>query len=134
MQTKPVHSIKEFFNQRIRWASKADLYEDKRIFAALLLVYLVNVMLFVLPVIAVFKNMQFTIINFQISTWELFFYMLLLKTIIELIFLYRVASFFSNRKLLLFFPLLQPFHILYIIIAGWLGKFGKYSWKGRSVK
>ncbi|MFZ1451474.1 MAG: glycosyltransferase, partial [Ferruginibacter sp.] len=45
VQTAPVHSVKEFFNQRIRWASKADKYDDKRIFAVLLLVYLVNLLL-----------------------------------------------------------------------------------------
>jgi hypothetical protein len=32
------------------------------------------------------------------------------------------------------FPFLQPFHILYIVIAGWLGKFGSYRWKERKVK
>ena len=44
-----------------------------------------------------------------------------------------VARFFGEQKLLLWFPLMQPFHILYTIIAGWLGKFGKYTWKGRVV-
>ena len=33
---------KAFFNQRIRWASKATHYMDKRIFSVLLLVYLFN--------------------------------------------------------------------------------------------
>jgi hypothetical protein len=44
-----------------------------------------------------------------------------------------VASFFGKKSMLWFFPLLQPFHICYTIIAGWLGKFGKYTWKERSV-
>ena len=30
VQTEPVKSIAQFFNQRIRWASKADSYDDKR--------------------------------------------------------------------------------------------------------
>jgi hypothetical protein len=25
-------------------------------------------------------------------------------------------------------------HIAYIVISGWLGKFGSYHWKGRNVK
>jgi hypothetical protein len=29
---------------------------------------------------------------------------------------------------------MQPFHIMYTVIAGWLGKFGSYKWKGRKVK
>ena len=40
--TNPVETIGEFFRQRIRWASKADKYDDKRIFWVLLLVYLFN--------------------------------------------------------------------------------------------
>jgi hypothetical protein len=45
-----------------------------------------------------------------------------------------VAAFFNSSKLLFWFPLAQPFHIVYTVIAGWLGKFGTYKWKGRDVK
>jgi hypothetical protein len=51
-----------------------------------------------------------------------------------LIFLYPVAKFFGKQSMLLMFPLMQPFHILYTVIAGWLGKFGHYTWKERKVK
>ena len=134
VHTAPVHSVKEFFNQRIRWASKADKYDDKRIFAVLLLVYIVNVMLLALPVAALFSNIQFSTFNFQRSTCGVWLLLLLLKTLVELIFLYPVASFFGKQKLLWLFPVMQPFHILYTVIAGWLGKFGSYSWKERKVK
>ena len=39
VQTQPMKTRKEFFNQRIRWASKARYYEDKKIFWVLLFVY-----------------------------------------------------------------------------------------------
>ena len=42
VKTEPMKTWREFFNQRIRWASKAAKYDDKRIFFVLLLVYLVN--------------------------------------------------------------------------------------------
>lgn len=134
VETEPVHTLKEFFNQRIRWASKADKYDDKRIFAVLLLVYLVNFLLVALPVVAAFANVHFTIANFDLSMWQLWLWLLLLKTLVELVFLYPVAIFFGKQKLLWLFPLMQPFHILYTVIAGWLGKFGKYNWKGRNIK
>jgi cellulose synthase/poly-beta-1,6-N-acetylglucosamine synthase-like glycosyltransferase len=134
VQTEPVNSVKEFFNQRIRWASKADKYDDKRIFAVLLLVYLVNVLLLVLPVIAVFDNVQYTMFNIQCSMIGLWLLLLLTKTIAELIFLYPVAKFFGKQSMLWVFPVMQPFHIVYTVIAGWLGKFGSYSWKERKVK
>ena len=44
---------KDFFNQRIRWASKAVHYKDKRIFYILLLVYLVNICFLILAVATV---------------------------------------------------------------------------------
>jgi cellulose synthase/poly-beta-1,6-N-acetylglucosamine synthase-like glycosyltransferase len=138
VQTAPVNSVKDFFNQRIRWASKADKYDDKRIFVVLLLVYLVNVLLVVLPVTAIFIKSAFSIslypFTFVFRLWELWIFLLIIKTLAELIFLMPVSKFFGKRSMLWVFPLMQPFHIIYTVIAGWLGKFGSYKWKGRDVK
>lgn len=138
VQTQPVLTLKEFFNQRIRWASKADKYDDKRIFAVLLVVYLFNLLLMVLPAIALFNNIIFSIriytVTFTLSVLQWWLFLLITKTVVELLFLFPVAKFFNKRKLLWLFPVLQPFHIVYTVIAGWLGKFGKYNWKGRNVK
>ncbi len=134
VHTAPVKTIGEFFNQRIRWASKADKYDDRRIFAVLLLVYLFNCLLLVLPIFALINNIQYSILNVQCSTFGAWLLLLLLKTITELIFLLPVAKFFNKQSLLWLFPLMQLFHILYTVIAGWLGKFGSYKWKDRKVK
>ena len=124
VQTKPADSLKEFLNQRIRWASKADKYTDNKITGVLLLVYLFNVWILLLGVLSFFYPYLFF--------W--FIGVLCAKTIVELFFLIPVAQFFKKGKLLLWFPVAQPFHILYTIIAGWLGKFGSYQWKQRKVK
>lgn len=124
IKTKPVDTINEFINQRIRWASKADKYSDKKITAVLFVVYLVNLLIFASGIISIFYH--------GILPW--FMALLFSKTLIELFFLYPVAKFFDLQKLLWWFPVAQPFHILYTIIAGWLGKFGSYKWKGRQVK
>ncbi len=124
VSTKPMDTLKDFFNQRIRWASKADKYDDKRIFGVLLLVYLFNAWFAVLLIAAFFYPVIFY--------WLVV--LLIGKTLVELFFLYPVATFFSKQHLLFYFPFAQPFHILYTIIAGWLGKFGSYQWKGREVK
>ena len=122
IQTQPVHSVGQFFNQRIRWASKADKYDDKRIFVVLLLVYFFNVWILLVGIGAFF---------FPIASH--LFILLIVKTIVELLFLFPVASFFNQLKLLRWFPIAQPFHVLYTVIAGWLGKFGSYQWKERKV-
>ncbi len=124
VQTKPAETFKEFFNQRIRWASKADKYTDKKITAVLLLVYLFNTWILFLGILSIFYPLMLL--------W--FMSVLIAKTIVELFFIYPVALFFKKEKLLWWFPLAQPFHILYTIVAGWLGKFGSYKWKERKVK
>jgi cellulose synthase/poly-beta-1,6-N-acetylglucosamine synthase-like glycosyltransferase len=122
--TDPVTTWKQFFHQRIRWASKADKYDDKRIFIVLLLVYLLNVCFLAGAIAAFFK-----------TTWLMLVLLFLLaKVLIEFPFVNSVAIFFCQQKLMKYFPFLQPLHIGYTIIAGWLGKFGHYEWKGRRIK
>jgi cellulose synthase/poly-beta-1,6-N-acetylglucosamine synthase-like glycosyltransferase len=123
VSTKPETRWKGFFNQRIRWASKADRYDDKRIFWVLLLVYIINALFLALLVAAGWNS------------WWLWVLLLLLtvKTSIEYPFVRAVASFFEQQDLMVYFAVLQPFHILYTIVVGWLGKFGSYRWKDRKI-
>ena len=133
VKTAPVNTSREFFNQRIRWASKAEKYDDKRILPVLVLVYFFNVIMLLLPIIGLFNHHQYSMFNVQYSMLGIWLWMLLFKIVAELFFLFPVAGFFGKKNMLWFFPLLQPFHICYTIVAGWLGKFGKYSWKERDV-
>jgi cellulose synthase/poly-beta-1,6-N-acetylglucosamine synthase-like glycosyltransferase len=121
--TQPETRWKGFFHQRIRWASKADHYDDRRIFWVLLLVYIVNALFAVLP-IAAFWN-----------SWWLWLLLvgLVVKTMLEYPFVRTVSTFFGQRSLMVYFPILQPLHILYTIVIGWLGKFGSYRWKDRKI-
>jgi hypothetical protein len=71
--------------------------------------------------------------------WSAFYWwaalvLLIAKTLVEYPFLISISSFFNKKYMLAYFAFLQPLHILYTIIAGWLGKFGSYEWKGRRVK
>ena len=124
VQTHQSESIKEFINQRIRWASKADKYPDIKITIVLFLVYFLNIWILFIAVYSIF--------------YPQYFYLLLLliivKTTSELFFLFPVCKFFEKQKLLWWFIPCQLFHIIYTLIAGWLGKFGSYTWKERKVK
>lgn len=123
VSTQPMQTWKQFFNQRIRWASKATHYDDKRIFFVLLLVYLLNLS-FLVMIVAGFWDSQF---------WFLFLIGWILKTIIELPFFYSLSQFFNKQWATKLFFFFQPLHIFYTIISGILGQFGKYEWKGRKV-
>jgi len=124
VQTQQAETIKEFINQRIRWASKADRYPDIKITTVLFLVYFLNAWIFFIAVYSFFFSRSF----------YLFLLLFTVKTTVELFFLFPVAKFFGKQKLLWWFIPSQPFHIIYTLIAGWLGKFGSYTWKERKVK
>lgn len=122
--TTPPATWKEFYRQRIRWASKSNAYQDKKIFYALLLVYFVNLLF---PVILLF------------SCWNAGYLLLalvylLVKTLIEYTFIKPVARFFEQQELLRWFPMLQPLHIFYTVLVGLLSQLGSYEWKGRRTK
>ena len=134
VNTAPEKTLALFINQRIRWTSKSGNFGDKRILAVLLFVYAFNSILFILPFIAVFSNDGVPVFNYHLSLITFWLFLVFSKTIIELFFLYPVAKFFNKQGLLFIFPLLQPFHIIYTVIVGVLGKFGTFKWKGRKVK
>ncbi|MEP7258592.1 MAG: glycosyltransferase [Flavitalea sp.] len=122
--TSTEKSWRDFFRQRIRWASKAVYYEDKRVLYTLALVYAFNFCFIVMAVTCCFhRSWTFLLILF-----------LLAKTIIEYPFVNSISMFFGQQRLMKYFAVLQPLHILYILISGWLGKFGTYEWKKRKIK
>lgn len=124
VSTQPMKTWKNFFNQRIRWASKARKYEDKRIFPVLLLVYLFNLSFLVLAIAGIYANQY----------WLYLAVLWVAKTLIELPLFWSAAAFFDKRKMIKYFLFFQPLHIFYTIISGLFGQFGKYEWKGRKVK
>ncbi len=124
MLTQPQYDWKSFFQQRIRWASKSGKYDDVRLTLILLFVYLFNVSLVVAFVAALVNAEYFYVLCA----------MLIMKITAEYFFLVPVARFFRKQWIFGYFFFLQPLHVLYIIVAGFLGLIGGYEWKGRRVK
>jgi hypothetical protein len=59
---------------------------------------------------------------------------LMIKIIMEFLFLIGVTKFAGRQKLLTLLPVLNIMHILYIVYIGIAGNSGKYNWKGRMVR
>ncbi len=121
MPTPALAGWRALVQQRIRWSSKATYYQDRRITAVLFFVYGFNLWCLLLLVLAPW-----------VSGWG--WYALLCvgaKTIIELLLLVPVSRFFGRQRLLWYFPLLQPIHILYTVAIGILSRKKTYEWKGR---
>jgi poly-beta-1,6-N-acetyl-D-glucosamine synthase len=124
ISTQPVTTWKAFFNQRIRWASKAKSYDDKRIFWVLLLVYLFNL-----------SFLGLLLAGFWLpGAWIYISGLWVAKTLVELPFVSSLAAFFNKQSLVKYFFFFQPLHIIYTVVSGLFGSFGKYEWKGRKVK
>src|SRR5690606_27029427 len=82
--TRAADSWRDFFNQRIRLASKAGSYQDKRIFFVLLGVYLVNILLFILLIAGLFN--PFWLLCLLI--------LIIIKCLLEFSFIRTLARFF----------------------------------------
>lgn len=123
VSTAPQPDMLSFFQQRIRWASKSGKYKDGPLTAQLALVYTVNLAL----LIAFFA--AFT----PAFYWGGFLVFLVIKAAVEYYFLEPVLRYYRLSHLSLYFLILQPLHIFYIVLAGLLGFAGKYEWKARTI-
>ncbi len=124
VDTVPEETLGAFFRQRIRWASKARRYQDKKIFRILLLVYLLNLCLLFFLLMAFTSPLHF---SFCLAAF-------MLKTIAEWSFTNNILKFFSLSHLMPLFPIIQPLHVIYTVVSGTFGQLGTVEWKGRKVK
>ncbi|MCX3267070.1 glycosyltransferase family 2 protein [Pedobacter agri] len=122
--THAKENLRSFIQQRKRWASKSTRYKNKAIIVLGVFVWIFN-----LSIIANFVTGLF-IPGFLSVT----FYQLLVKMILETLFLWDVTGFAQRRRLLVLIPALNVLHILYIVYIGIAGNSGKYNWKGRMVR
>jgi cellulose synthase/poly-beta-1,6-N-acetylglucosamine synthase-like glycosyltransferase len=122
--THAKENLKEFIQQRKRWASKSTRYKNKGIVLLGLSVWLFN-FLFLINFVSGFLNPFF---------WKLGLFSLALKMAFELVFLIPVCSFAKRKRLLFYLPFLSVVHIFYLVFIGIAGNSGKYNWKGRMVR
>jgi len=122
--THAKHTLREFLQQRRRWASKSTKYKDKKVVAMAVGIWLFNLSL---------------LINAALGFYDIYFFKLFLvqfslKYIFEFIFLFPIASFFNRIGLMALLILIGPVHIVYFVYVGLMGNSRKYNWKGRMVR
>jgi cellulose synthase/poly-beta-1,6-N-acetylglucosamine synthase-like glycosyltransferase len=121
--TLPMPTVRSFLNQRIRWASKTNSYQDIRIVVILWAILILNIGQVLMPLLVFWQP---TVLWYWLG-------LLATKTFVEALFALDIAAFFKI-KLRAWHLLLQFPHIVYTAMAGTFGLFGNYQWKGRTVK
>lgn len=124
IQTTAQPTWRAFLQQRIRWASKSGKYGDARLTGILALVYIFNLAILAAAIFG-FRNPRW---------WLIPGIMVAVKWLAEALFLLPVSRFFRKRSDVIWLLSLQPLHIIYIVLAGYLGMLGKYRWKGRELR
>ncbi|HEY4786212.1 MAG TPA: hypothetical protein VIH57_09180, partial [Bacteroidales bacterium] len=115
-------NITSFFKQRGRWTSKARYYKDTDVIFTALCVLSVNILLVYTLGFGIFLH-DFTY----------FIVLMVIKSLIDFPFLYRVTSFFNQTRLMLWFPLVQSVYFLYVCITIFIAAFLPNSWKNRKI-
>ncbi len=124
--TYPESTIKEFINQRLRWATKTKAYESPNMKYIVILIFVTN--LLILSNIIAILFLKTDQLYFAIS-------LVLFKLIVDSIFIKSIASFFEEKisAIEMFIALLK--YPIYIVFIGVLSLFkNKYQWKSRIVK
>jgi biofilm PGA synthesis N-glycosyltransferase PgaC len=123
IRTQALPTWSEFFQQRIRWASKSSHYDNRPLKLVLVLVGIYNLSLLVTLALSIVCP-PFLLLALA---------SILVKSLIEWPFVHAVAKFFKVPISGFQFLLFQPLHIIYIPITGILSFQKKYVWKGRKV-
>jgi glycosyltransferase involved in cell wall biosynthesis len=108
-----------FFNQRIRWGSKAKHYKSKSAIMISVFILTFHTCLLVLPFFAGSQKI------FQI----LLLAFLSAKLLADYTFFRKTLSFFGVRRNILELILSSVVHTFYIVIIGWWSVFGSFRWK-----
>ena len=123
--TEGKDTINGFVNQRARWASKGFGYEKISTVLLLVLIFLFYLFIPFQLIMIVFGNSIFMVaLIFAIA----------LKIYSEFLVMKKGLTDLYDKSLLKFFLLAEFLQIPYIILSPLIGIFGKFSWKGRSLK
>ena len=119
IETAPVHTWKQLFNQRARWSSNGTNYESKAYILMLTLIYTYYIWMFISPWCTLFLD----------CPWQWCVFSILPKFMVDFIFL-SIASWklHSKRRMFAFLPveLIQIPMIVFCVPAGISGMF---RWK-----
>jgi cellulose synthase/poly-beta-1,6-N-acetylglucosamine synthase-like glycosyltransferase len=122
--TAPQPGLSRLISQRIRWAAKTSAYNNSFSKAVGIIVFLMNLLLFV-GFIAVVSGV------FPQKTFLMFF---LVKFNVDFLLIYKTSIFFKREKLMKNYFWCSFLYPVFSSYVGLLSIFRGYAWKGRKFK
>jgi cellulose synthase/poly-beta-1,6-N-acetylglucosamine synthase-like glycosyltransferase len=125
VSTDPNPTIKEFYHQRKRWASKGLFYGDNLLLLKLILIFLFYLSLVVQPILGIVLSIKFFLT---------FIFSFFIKISSEYLVLKKGVELLFDSKILKPFLFTAIIQVPYILISGFMGMFGNLVWKDRKIK
>jgi cellulose synthase/poly-beta-1,6-N-acetylglucosamine synthase-like glycosyltransferase len=123
VETEPPLSLRQFWEQRKRWASKCSFYEPKQaLFLSAIFGYYS-----LIPACLVLGLFSRSYLYIGLASF-------LIKTSTDYLVMRRGLGIFSKSELLRWFPITCLTHIPLILAAVLAGSFGEFTWKGQRVR
>lgn len=119
--TKPLTSWKYFFNQQLRWASKARAYKNSFAIGVGILVFTANLIIVLTLILTIFN----------IYNYKLLLLVFILKMGIDFLMIFKTLKFLNLRKSLAIYLVVSFLYPFFIIFTGLISLVKKYEWKGR---
>ncbi len=125
VSTEANPTIKDFYHQRKRWASKGLFYGDNLLLLKLVLIFLFYLSLIIQPILGILLSTKYFLT---------FFISYLFKISAEYLILKRGVNLLFNSNILRPFLITEILQVPYILISGFMGMFGNLIWKDRKIK
>jgi cellulose synthase/poly-beta-1,6-N-acetylglucosamine synthase-like glycosyltransferase len=123
--TKPENTFGGFIAQRVRWVSKSKRFSDWKTALILVFAWFFNLFIIVAALMS-FQPEEQSWLPLAVAGGS--------KLLADLLFDLPLTYFFHKMILLLLLPVIEIFHVLYVVIIGALSLSGRYRWKDRLIK
>lgn len=124
VETASLKSLRSFWQQRKRWASKWKAYSDTLTKGIAVLVFLMSFSFALMPILAISKTIG-------VFVW---LNLLVAKSFFDFFFLRQIVRFSGSRIRFIAFLFLQLIHPFYVIATALFSLGKTYTWKGRTVQ
>lgn len=119
--TKAQETFSSFYNQRKRWASKWNQYQNIKNTLLALFVFTLNFAVIITICLIISTNAPIILLI-----------LLFLKLLFEWFFIGKVLLFLGQNKCLIYIPIVQVIYPFYILFTALGTLSNKYHWKGRN--